>query len=253
MCHDDDSRPPAPSNPGPVHEHGPITVLSADGTQVMAYRALPEAAAPAGVVILPDVRGLHPYYEQLTIRFAGAGFAAIAIDHFGRTLGIGSRLGVPDYQALIAQVRPQDVEADVRAAAAELTAAGARPIFTVGFCFGGSQSWRLAASDLDLAGCIGFYGRPPLIADVEDQLAKPILMLVAGADRATPLTDFQALSDRMAQRGQVHEMYVYEGAPHSFFDRAFGEWADACADAWERILAFTARFGRAVEVPAVKE
>ena len=79
MCHDDDSRPPTPPNPGPVHEHGPLTLLSADGTQVMAYRALPDAPARAGVVILPDIRGLHPYYEQLAIRFAEAGFAAIAI------------------------------------------------------------------------------------------------------------------------------------------------------------------------------
>jgi carboxymethylenebutenolidase len=36
-------------------------------------------------------------------------------------------------------------------------------------------------------------------------------------------------------------MHVYAGAPHSFFDRSFAQWQDACADAWQRILDFTAR------------
>ena len=243
MCHDDDSRPPAPPVIGPVREHGPITLISADGTQVMGYRAVPEPSPRGGVVIIPDVRGLHPYYEHLTVRFAEAGFAAVSIDHFGRTLGIGDRTQVPDWQTLIRQVRPEDVASDVTAAIGELARVGDFPVFTVGFCFGGSQSWRLAASDLDLAGCIGFYGRPPLIADVEAQLAKPLLLLVAGADRATPLADFLALDARLTERGQPHEMHVYDGAPHSFFDRAFDEWEPACADAWQRILSFTERHG----------
>ena len=48
-------------------------------------------------------------------------------------------------------------------------------------------------------------------------------------------------AETMRSAGADVETAVYDGAPHSFFDRAFGEWADACADAWRRILAFTDR------------
>lgn len=245
MCHDDDSRPPAPPIQGPVADHGPVTLTSTDGTPFLAYAAVPGVPARAGVVILPDVRGLHPYYRQLAVRFAEAGFHAVAIDWFGRTLGVGSREGQDlDWSALVKQTRPDEIAADVGAARAHLAAAGTTPVFSVGFCFGGSQSWRLAANpELDLAGCMGFYGRPPLIADVEESISKPLLLLVGGADRATPVADFEALSGRLSTRGQEHEMHVYPGAPHSFFDRAFDDWSEACADAWTRILAFTAAHG----------
>lgn len=245
MCHDDDSRPPAPPLRGEVSEHGRRALTSADGAEFLAYVATPAHPARAGVVILPDVRGLHPYYEQLAVRFAEAGFHAVAIDWFGRTLGLGSRTERDvDWLALVQRTRPAEIAADVAAAHALLDTAGSGPVFSLGFCFGGSQSWRLGADDgLDLAGCMGFYGRPPMIADVEEAIHKPLLLLVGGADRATPVADFEALSARLSARGQEHEMHVYPGAPHSFFDRAFADWSDACADAWLRMLAFTQKHG----------
>jgi carboxymethylenebutenolidase len=245
MCHDDDSRPPAPPVRGPVGAEGPLTLTSADGTQFLGYTATPAGPPRAGVVILPDVRGLHPYYQQLAVRFAEAGFHAVAIDWFGRTLGLGPREGLEiDWISLTKKIRPTEIAADVAAARAYLATARSTPIFSVGFCFGGSQSWRLGANaELGLAGCMGFYGRPPLIADVEESIRTPLLLLVGGADRATPVADFEALSSRLSARGQEHEMYVYPGAPHSFFDRAFADWSDACADAWRRILGFTGAHG----------
>ena len=123
-----------------------------------------------------------------------------------------------------------------------LRAGGARAVFTVGFCFGGSQSWRLSASALDLAGVVGFYGKPALVGDVLDRLHHPVLLLVAGADRATPQQDFTDFDRALTERGVPHEMTVYDGAPHSFFDRSYAEWKDAGADAWRRILAFVDRY-----------
>ncbi|MGX7677466.1 dienelactone hydrolase family protein [Jatrophihabitans sp. DSM 45814] len=238
MCHDDDSRPPSPPTVGEVSEHGLLTLTASDGNQFAAYRAVPAQSNGKSVVILPDVRGLHTYYEQLAIRFAEAGFNAVAIDYFGRTLGVGQRDDSFDWQTEIRKVQPEHVALDAKAATAYLKEQAAGPVFSVGFCFGGSQSWRLSASDLDLNGCMGFYGRPSLVADVEDAIHLPVLMLVAGAD-GTPQEEFHEMDARLTERGQEHEMYVYEGAPHSFFDRSFGDWADACSDAWQRMLAFT--------------
>jgi carboxymethylenebutenolidase len=241
MCHDDDSRPPGPPVVSPVAEHGLLTLTAVDGNVFSAYRAVPGDPNGMNVVILPDVRGLHPYYEQLAVRFAEAGFHALAIDYFGRSLGVGERGDALDWKAEIAKLQPEFVVADARAATDQLRQLSPGPVFSVGFCFGGSQSWRLSATDLELAGCMGFYGRPSVIADVEDRLSAPLLLLVAGADQATPRGEFDALDGRLTETGKEHEMYVYDGAPHSFFDRSFAEWGPACDDAWRRILAFTGR------------
>ena len=68
-------------------------------------------------------------------------------------------------------------------------------------------------------------------------------MLVAGADGATGQEEFVDLDGRLTELGVPHEMHVYPGAPHSFFDRAYGDWKDACDDAWRRILHFVDRLG----------
>jgi carboxymethylenebutenolidase len=252
MCHADDSRAPGPPVRGEVAESGEVELTSADGTRFAGYEARPAAPRPdrAGVVVLPDVRGLHPYYRDLAVRFAEAGLAAVAIDYFGRTAGTGPRGEDFDFRAHVQQTDPAQIEQDTAAAVDRVRAAGAGPVFTVGFCFGGSQSWRLSASGLDLAGVVGFYGKPALVRDVLDRMHHPVLLLVAGADQATPQEDFAAFDRALTERGVPHETTVYEGAPHSFFDRAYADWTDAGADAWRRILAFVDRYARPAAEPA---
>jgi carboxymethylenebutenolidase len=69
-------------------------------------------------------------------------------------------------------------------------------------------------------------------------------MLIAGADQATPVEDQLALAQQMREAGAEVDAPVYDGAPHSFFDRAYGEWSDACRDAWEHVLGLTDRVSR---------
>lgn len=243
MCHDLDSRPPAPPDPGPVATHGRTHLTASDGTRVLAYRADPERSRGARIVLLPDVRGLHPFYEDLAVRFAEAGFPTVAIDWFGRTAADDDRGETFPYGDLVPSVRPEHVRDDVAAAIALLDEDTDGPTFTVGFCFGGSQSWRLSASDLPLAGAIGFYGRPSLVEDVVPRMTMPLLLLVAGADAATSPEEADRFAGLLDAAGVAYERQVYDGAPHSFFDRSFAQWQDACADAWARILAFTDRYG----------
>lgn len=250
MCHDHDSRPPAPPRSGEVAERGTLTLTSSDGTEFSAAYAAPASPAGAGVVILPDIRGLHPYYVALAERFAEAGLPAVAVDWFGRTAGLagaddgtGVRGADFDWQTHIPQTTPEGIDADIAAAVGYLRERTRPdlPIVTVGFCFGGSHSWRQSAGSLDIAACAGFYGRPVVVGDAADRARRPVLMLIAGADAATPVEDQHELAERMRTAGAEVETAVYDGAPHSFFDRAFGEWEDACADAWRRILALTDR------------
>jgi carboxymethylenebutenolidase len=246
MCHDHDSRPPAPPRSGDVAERGSLTLTAADGTEFSAAYAAPAAQPRAGVVILPDIRGLHPYYVALAERFAEAGLPAVAIDWFGRTAGVaegGTRGEDFDWQSHIPQTTPAGVDADTAAGIAYLRSRteSTLPVVTVGFCFGGSHAWRQSAAELDLAGSAGFYGKPSMVGEAATAARRPVVMIIAGADAATPVADQRALAATMRAAGADVDDVVYEGAPHSFFDRAFGEWADACDDAWRHVLALTDR------------
>jgi len=242
MCHDDTSRPPAPPRSEPVTDHRGLTLTSADSTQFSAFYAT-SAAPKVGVVILPDVRGLHPFYGALAERFAEAGLAAVAIDYFARSAGIsesGWRSEDFDWQTHIKDASSTQVNAETQGAMDFLrTQHGDKlPIITVGFCFGGGQAWRQSSSDLDLAAVVGFYGRPDTVGRAAKHSKKPTIMFIAGAD-STPVADQLALADDMRLGGAPVDAVVYDGAPHSFFDRAFDEWGDVCADVWTRILTLT--------------
>jgi carboxymethylenebutenolidase len=247
MCHDHDSRPPAPPRTGDVAERGVLTLTSADGTEFSAAYAAPVGDAHVGVVLLPDIRGLHPYYVALAERFAEAGATTVAIDYFGRTAGVcdesGTRPEDFDWQTHIPKTTTDGIDADITAAIGYLRGRTRAdlPVITVGFCFGGSHSWRQSGGGLDLAGCAGFYGKPSVVGEAAGRAHLPTVMLIAGADAATPVADQLALADTMRAAGADVDAAVYDGAPHSFFDRAFGEWAEACRDAWEHVLALTDR------------
>lgn len=239
MCHSDESRPPAPPVRGEVIGHHDRTLTAADGNVFDAYEAHPVADSTQGFVILPDIRGLHTYYKELAVRFAEAGFHAMAFDYFARTAGRGSRDENFDYMPHVKQTTPEGIDADVRACIDKLRANGATEIFTVGFCFGGTNSWRQAAVQPDVAGSVGFYGRPDGLLPVVDQVHAPLLMLLGGADAMIDPASFDPVIASLAARNITVERHVYDGAPHSFFDRSFAEHGPQCADAWQRILDFT--------------
>src|SRR6266542_3672975 len=66
----------------------------------------------------------------------------------------------------------------------------------------------------------------------------PVLGLFGGADQAIPAEAIERFRRELDQAGVDNEMVVYEGAPHSFFDRAFEQHREACDDAWRRMLRF---------------
>jgi len=241
MCHDPGSRAPAPPVKSEVSAHGPRTITSADGMVISAYAATPAEPRGTSVVLLPDIRGLHPFYADLTVRFAEAGFEALALDYFDRAAGPGDRGEAFDFRAHLPQVSPEDVARDVRGAVDDLAGRGAGPSFTVGFCFGGGLSWRMSAAVPELAGVVGFYGRLSLAAEVVDDVRGPLLMLLGGADKSMVPADLDAFTARLDERGVPYEKVVYDGAPHSYFDRSFEDWQEASADSWERIITFTDR------------
>jgi carboxymethylenebutenolidase len=245
MCHDNDSSPPIRPISGASVSHDDLVLDAADGNQFAAFAAVPDEPDGVGVVILPDVRGLYRFYEELALRFAEHDHTAVAIDYFGRTAGVAKRDGDFDYMPHVEQTTNEGVQADVRAAVEWLRGADSRSVFTVGFCFGGRRSWLGAAAGHDLAGAIGFYGRPgeaengdPGPTERAAELTAPILALQAGNDAAIPVEESEAFDRALTDAGVDHEVVIYPGAPHSFFDRKYEEFADASADAWRRVLEF---------------
>jgi carboxymethylenebutenolidase len=240
MCFDLDSSPPIPVIRGAAVSHKELELEAADGNLFAAFSATPDDASSVGVVILPDVRGLYRFYEELALRFAERGIAAVAFDYFGRTAGAAKRGDDFEYRPHVEQTTPEGVQSDVAAAIAYLRGRGARTIFTVGFCMGGKHSWLAAADQEGLAGAIGFYGRPADPAARAGEMKAPILALQAGADQNISVEDNAAFEAALTEAGVPHELVTYEGAPHSFFDRKQEEFAAASDDAWAKTLAFIA-------------
>lgn len=233
MCFADGSLAPAAPGAGPAGEQRALTLTAADGTVLLAHEC--RADSPVGIVVMPDVRGLHAYYRDLTVRLSEAGWNAVAIDYFGRSAEGEDRSDDFDWKAHVPQLTPAGVAADVAAAAEHLRGLGVEKVFTLGFCLGGGYSWRQSADTTGLAGCIGFYGRSVQAMEVLDALQAPLLMLVAGADHNIPVSDPKQVAD---QASVEVDFVVFDGAPHSFFDRTAPDWADACDHAWERITGF---------------
>ena len=249
MCFDLDSHPPVAPIAGAAVSHEDLVLQSADGTRFAAFAAVPDGPAGAGVVLLPDVRGLHAFYEELALRFAEHGHPTVTFDYFGRTAGAEKRDGDFEYMPHVAQVTAAGVRDDVAAVTAHLRWLGAGAIVAVGFCFGGRHAWLAAADGHGLAGAVGFYGSPgerngePGAAQRAGEIQAPILALMAGADHATGPEQVAAFEAALESAGVEHEVVSYPGAPHSFFDRRQEEFAAESDDAWRRTLDFVARHG----------
>jgi carboxymethylenebutenolidase len=248
MCAPFDSRPPITPIAGAAVTHRSEVLESADRTRFAAFAAFPEGPTDAcGVVVLPDVRGLFAFYEELALRLAEVGHPAVAIDYFGRTAGVSSRDGDFPYAEHVPLVTPAQVQLDTGAAVAFLRSpagGGCSEVATVGFCFGGRHSWLAAGAGHDLKACVGFYGNPaerngqPGPTELAGTFASPILALMGGADEHITPDMVARFEQALETAGVPHEVVTYPGAPHSFFDRRFAEYADASADAWDRTLAF---------------
>jgi len=250
MCVDNDSRPPITPIAGGSAGGRALKLTAADGTRLMAYAARASKPSGAGMVVIPDVRGLHQYYKDLADRFAEVGVDSVAIDFFARTADTEDRSDTFDFMSQVPLTKPDTLQADIAAAVAYLRGPDGgqvRSVFSVGFCFGGALSYLQAASGLGYAGVIGFYGWPlglkrwpdrPKPIDAAASYQSPVLSIFGGADEGIPQSAVDEFDAALRKAGVKHDSTVYPGAPHSFFDRKFAEFADASADAWKRVQAF---------------
>jgi len=251
MCTDHDSLPPIEPISGAAVDASEVWLKGEDGTPFRAWIALPEQPTGAGIVILPDVRGLHPFFEELAMRYAEHGVAAIAIDYFARTAGTAPRGDDFDHQPHVSQLEWPNLEGEIKAAVDHLRTLSPAPrsIFATGFCMGGRLATLATTLGLGLGGAIPYYGWPtgehrtgsPAPADVAGKIEADLLAIYGGADQGIPEEVRKTFDDALDKAGVHHETVVYPGAPHGFFDRKAEEYMGASSDAWDKTLKFIAR------------
>jgi carboxymethylenebutenolidase len=201
-----------------------------------AELARPEGDARRGVVLVPDIMGLRPLFDDLGARLAAEhGWAVVAPEPYpGReSLPVEERLN-----------GPVDDDARLRDIVDAADALGVEPVAVIGFCQGGMLAMKAAGTGrFDKA--VAFYGmiRTPdawrSTTEPLDQMAKPgaahVLGVFGGADHWTPPDDIDAM--RALPNTDV---VVYPEADHGFVHDASrpAHRADDAADAWRRAASF---------------
>ena len=225
-------------------------VLDAEGAKIEALHARPAGAPLGGVVVVPDIGGLRPLYEDICRRLATHGLAVCAVEIFSRLAAArAGPLGLEARRAQAGELYDDFVMEDLAEAADHLVAVdGVSGIAVLGFCLGGSYALKAAATGR-FERAVVFYGMvrtPPQWAgggqhDALDSVAGacPTLAVFGDADPWVPAADVEALRKAWAGSAE-HKVVVYRGAGHAFVhdpDRAEHRPDDA-ADAWHRALAF---------------
>ena len=202
------------------------------------HLALPDEPAPhPGVVVIHEIFGLNDNIKDIAGRFADQGYAALAVDLFGgrnravcmarfmtgMLVGSVDRFGIADLKAALTHL-------------AGLPEVDPKRIGAIGFCLGGGFAIAWACTDDRLKAIAPFYGANPRpLAAV--QRACPVVGsypekdFTAGAGRA--------LDQALERLGVAHDIKIYPGAGHSFFnDRGRAYDKDAATDSWTRVLGF---------------
>lgn len=230
-----------------------ITLTGSDGATVDAAHAVPDGGATAGIVLHPDILGLRPVFDDLSRRLATQGYAVCTPEPFARApddirLGenVEGRMG--SAASLSDDLQLEDL---ARAAMLLKERDGVDRCFVMGFCMGGMQVLKAAATGV-FERAVAFYGmvkvpeawsgggiREPL-ATIEDVC--PTLAIFGEVDHFVPLDDVEELRQAWSDRPDC-EVVVYPDCEHGFVHvpERDAHRPDDAADAWDRTLEFLSR------------
>ena len=218
-----------------------------DGATIMAYEARPaDASGPLPVMLVCHRnQGVEPHIQDVARRWAKLGYIAAAVDLLSReggTTGVADKAQIP---SLLSNTDPNRHVSDFQAAAAYyggVAEADASRLAMNGFCFGGGITWRTAEAIPEMKAAAPFYGAPPPL----DQVPK-IGAAMLGVYSADP-NDFannnrDGLDAALSQAGVTHQMNVYPGTRHDFYNDTGQAYNEAQAQAaWNDAVAWMQQF-----------
>jgi carboxymethylenebutenolidase len=211
----------------------------AAGDRLRAYLALPDGPGPfPGVVVIHEAYGLNDNIREITQRFAGEGYAALAVDLFA---GRSRAVCMARFMAgmLRGSLNPYGI-AELKAALgylSELSEVDAARVGAIGFCMGGGFAITWACTDDRLRAIAPFYGTSPRSTEALSRLC-PVVGSYPEKDRIT-LGSARRLDEVLDHARVAHDIKIYPGARHSFFNESGRTYDPAAAeDAWRRVLAF---------------
>lgn len=217
----------------------------AQDTEVMGYLARPRQRPQApGLVVVHENRGLVEHIKDVARRFAKVGYVALAVDlasHEGGT----DRFSDPAQVTALLGRTPVDRLVDMLVAAVEYLRGQpfvrADRLGAVGWCFGGGMVWRLATRSPELRAAVPFYGPNPPLEDVP-RIRAAVLGIYGERDERIN-RGLPALREALQRAGVVHEIVVYPGADHAFFNDTGPRYHPQAARlAWERAVEWFRRY-----------
>ena len=230
---------------------GEVHIVAPDGVALAAYRARPAGDGPVPVVlVVQEIFGVHEYIRDVCRRLARAGYLAIAPNLFQRQGDPSALASVAEIQAgIVAKVPDAQVLGDLEACAEwAQTQGGDGRLGITGFCWGGRIAWLFAARHAGLKAAVAWYGRldgtpsantPTHPLDVVEALQAPVLGLYGAKDQGIPVSDVEAMRERLAAAGKRGELVLYPDAGHAFHaDYRPSYRAAEAADGWARLLAW---------------
>ena len=203
------------------------------------------------VIVIQEAFGVNDHIEDVTRRFADAGYHAIAPALFHRAGG--GTAPYDDFEKvlpLFEGLTDDGILTDVDAAVEHLHAAGFADgaIGIVGFCMGGRVTF-LVALERALGAAVGFYGGGIVTGAVP---AVPAARSTASATSrrrgsacsatttgSIPVDDVERLREELDGADVPHDVVRYAEAEHGFHcDQRPSYHAEAATDAWARTLAW---------------
>lgn len=227
-----------------------------------AYHSYPDDDEKhPGLVLIEEVWGVNSHIKSVSDRFAAEGFSVLAPELLPEGLLAAA---TPELQRdLFDPEKRNEAQPKLRAAMQPIMqpeyAKGAiatlkacvdhlladahvnSKVGVLGFCFGGTYSYHLAAHDARLSAAVPFYGQSPTEAETPD-IHCPVLAFYGDQD-APLMQSLPSLKENMKKNRAKFEAVVYPNAGHAFFNdtnvRAYRR--EAANDAWKRTLAFLRR------------
>ena len=215
-----------------------IRITAEDGHEFEASTAGDAASARGGVVVIQEIFGLNAHIRSLPLRFAEAGYFAVAPALFDRAEpGVELEYNAAGKERGLALKDRVDADSLFDVSAAIAAAAAAGPVTVVGFCWGGSLAWRAATCLTGLAGSVSYYGGElPSKAGLAAHC--PVLAHFGEQDKGIPMEGVNAFIKAQADSNPPVTTHIYD-ADHGFNCDARGQYDEAAASlAWQRTLAF---------------